>query len=167
MGQRPPFETFKGATCKGCLALGTACGTCEKCLWEREQMFKVDTVQRTKHWLTYSDLIVAFTAGVIRSHRWIPPRHTLVMNFAARVNLFVLHIQNIWPPAISEQAGLIEVDLQHFRHFVRHFLTSICPDWGVPGGLNADLDGIVLSTMQELRRCINEVEEDRLEAGHA
>lgn len=38
MGNRPPFETFKGATCRGCLALGTACGTCEKCAWERAQM---------------------------------------------------------------------------------------------------------------------------------
>lgn len=37
MGRRPPFETFTGATCKGCYALGTACGSCEKCKWERAQ----------------------------------------------------------------------------------------------------------------------------------
>lgn len=36
MGLRPPFETFTGPTCKGCYALGTACGTCEKCKWERD-----------------------------------------------------------------------------------------------------------------------------------
>jgi hypothetical protein len=37
MGIRAPFETFKGATCKGCYALGTQCGHCEKCAWERQQ----------------------------------------------------------------------------------------------------------------------------------
>ena len=31
--ERIPFETFTGPTCKGSFALGTACGTCEKCLW--------------------------------------------------------------------------------------------------------------------------------------
>lgn len=29
---RPPFETFKGATCRGL----TGCGTCEKCVWYKE-----------------------------------------------------------------------------------------------------------------------------------
>ncbi len=33
---RPPFETFKHATCRGSYALGTACGNCEACIWERE-----------------------------------------------------------------------------------------------------------------------------------
>lgn len=31
---QPPYETFKRPTCRGCMALGNACGTCEKCAWE-------------------------------------------------------------------------------------------------------------------------------------
>lgn len=34
---RPPFETFKRPTCKGCLLLGNACGHCEKCVWYKAQ----------------------------------------------------------------------------------------------------------------------------------
>ena len=32
---KPPFEKFKYPTCRGCIALGSACGVCEKCEWER------------------------------------------------------------------------------------------------------------------------------------
>lgn len=32
---RPPFDTFKGAICRGCYRFNTACGKCEKCAWER------------------------------------------------------------------------------------------------------------------------------------
>lgn len=37
---RPPYETFTKPTCKGSIALRTACGHCEKCEWERKQRDK-------------------------------------------------------------------------------------------------------------------------------
>src|SRR5688500_10741482 len=36
---RPPFETFKYPTCRGSYALGSACGHCEKCTWERHEKY--------------------------------------------------------------------------------------------------------------------------------
>lgn len=36
--KNPPWETFVGPTCRGSYALGTACGICDKCKWEREQL---------------------------------------------------------------------------------------------------------------------------------
>lgn len=35
---RPPFETFTKPTCRGSYAFNSACGHCERCAWEREQM---------------------------------------------------------------------------------------------------------------------------------
>lgn len=36
---RPPFEKFKDAICRGTYALGNHCGNCEKCSWEREHYY--------------------------------------------------------------------------------------------------------------------------------
>lgn len=33
--KQPPWTTFQNPTCRGSLRLGNACGTCEKCVWER------------------------------------------------------------------------------------------------------------------------------------
>jgi hypothetical protein len=38
------MPVFKGATCRGCYTLGTACGTCERCEWERNCGTKLGAV---------------------------------------------------------------------------------------------------------------------------
>ena len=52
---KPPFETFKKPTCRGSMALGTACGKCEKCKWEKEQIVGHKTLTDGSHVPLYKD----------------------------------------------------------------------------------------------------------------
>lgn len=36
---RPPLEKFKQQVCRGTYKLGSHCGNCEKCSWEREHYY--------------------------------------------------------------------------------------------------------------------------------
>lgn len=36
---------FKGMTCRGSIVLGTACGNCERCTWEREMLARNQSVE--------------------------------------------------------------------------------------------------------------------------
>jgi len=110
-----------------------------------------------KYWLNYSDLIAAFAAGLLRSHRWRRGVR-LCPYYEERVNLFAQEVMAIWPPAISAEVSLIEVELGHFNEFVEHFLKTRCPDWGYVTGPNFDLDGTRLDVLQELRRNIEQFE---------
>ena len=56
-GPTEEMQKFKGVTCRGCYALGTACGKCERCAWERKKM--ADTRERSgkeeqKPWTPYT-----------------------------------------------------------------------------------------------------------------
>lgn len=108
-----------------------------------------------KHWLNYSDLMVAFSSGVIRSCRWLHDSQ-LPLQFEERVNLFAKRVRTMFPPAISPAVGLIKVDLDHFRNMAKHFLRTQCADWGLPNGPNFDLDGVLLNVMQEIRSNIEQ-----------
>lgn len=38
---RPPFESFKNPICKGSVVLNTACGNCERCAWEEQELARL------------------------------------------------------------------------------------------------------------------------------
>lgn len=72
----PAMPEFKKATCRGCYALGTACGHCERCLWEREnnprynsyntKLFKPSQVNLSKMFVdTFRRMELEATAAII------------------------------------------------------------------------------------------------------
>lgn len=57
--KRPPFETFKRPTCRGCYALGTACGQCDKCEWELAQIHGPDAPRQHSNALALEEETLA------------------------------------------------------------------------------------------------------------
>jgi len=52
-GEGNSKKKYSGATCRGCFILGTACGTCEKCIEELETMKQREDRERSKPENTY------------------------------------------------------------------------------------------------------------------
>ena len=82
MDDRPPFKSFGGVVCRGSYALGTACGRCERCAWERAQgRFVSPSPPPTSYERECAEILIEETSEIIKEAAELQQRATKLLRF--------------------------------------------------------------------------------------